>query len=99
MSAVIVRYRVKPGRSEDNAELVRAVYADLAQTGAPGFRYATFLLEDGVTFVHVAFMDDGVEPPLPGLASFQRFTGDLPARCDDPPQVSRSLERIGSFGF
>ena len=99
MSAVIVRYRVKPGRSEETAALVRAVYAELAQPGAPGFRYATFLLEDGVTFVHVAFMDDGVEPPLPGLASFQRFTGDLPARCDDPPQVSRSLERIGSFGF
>ena len=99
MSAVIVRYRVKPGRSEENAELVRAVYAELARTGAPGFRYATFLLEDGVTFVHVAFMDEGVEPPLPGLASFQRFTGGLPARCDDPPQVSRSLERIGSFGF
>jgi hypothetical protein len=99
MSAVIVRYRVKPGRAEENAELVRAVYAELAETGAPGFRYATFLLEDGVTFVHVAFMDDGVEPPLPSLDSFQRFTSDLPARCDDPPQVARSLERIGSFGF
>ena len=59
MSAVIVRYRVKPGRAEENAELVRAVYAELAAGQPPGFHYATYALEDGVTFVHVAFMEDG----------------------------------------
>ena len=35
MSAVIVRDRVKPGRSEESAELVRAVYGELAAEQPP----------------------------------------------------------------
>ena len=99
MSAVIVRYRVKPGRSEENAELVRAVYAELATHKPSGFRYATSLLEDGVTFVHVAFTEDGHDAPLPQLPAFQRFRRDLAERCDDPPQTTRLAARIGSYGL
>ena len=98
MSAVIVRYRVKPGRSEENAELVRAVYGELAAEQPPGFRYATYLQEDGVTFVHVAFMQDGHEAPLPQLPAFQRFQRDLAERCDEAPQLTRLEELIGSYG-
>ena len=57
MSAVLVRYRVKPDRADENAELVRAVYEELAAHQPPGFRYATFVLDDGVTFTHIAFTD------------------------------------------
>ena len=99
MSAVIVRYRVKAGRSEENAELVRAVYAELAEQAPPGFRYATFQLEDGVTFVHVAFMAEGTEAPLPQLPAFQRFTEAIAERCDDPPQTTRLAAPVGSYGF
>ncbi len=99
MSAVIVRYRVKPGRSEENAELVRAVYGELAAEQPPGFRYATYLQEDGVTFVHVAFMQDGHEAPLPQLPAFQHFQRDLVERCDEAPQVTRLEELIGSYAI
>jgi hypothetical protein len=99
MSAVIVRYRVKPGRSEENAALVRAVYAELATEQPPGFRYTTSLLEDGVTFVHVAFIEDGHEAPLPELPAFQRFQRDLAERCDEAPQVTRLTEFVGSYGL
>jgi hypothetical protein len=33
---VIVRYRVKPDRAAENVELVRAVYAELHDTGPAG---------------------------------------------------------------
>jgi hypothetical protein len=99
VSAVIVRYRVKPGRSEENAELVRAVYAELAAELPRGFRYATFMHDDGVTFVHIAFMEDGQEAPLPQLPAFQRFQHDIAERCDEPPQVTRLTERVGSYGL
>ena len=99
MSAVIVRYRVKPGRAEENAELVRAVYAELAELQPPAFRYATFALDDGVSFVHVAFTDDGEAAPLPQLASFQAFTGAIAERCDDPPQVTSLTTLVGSYGL
>jgi hypothetical protein len=99
MSAVIVRYRVKPGRAEENAELVRAVYAELAEVRPPSFRYATFVLADGVSFVHVAFIEDGEQAPLPQLASFQAFQRDIAERCDDPPDATSLTALVGSYGL
>jgi hypothetical protein len=97
MNRVIVRYRIKPDQVERNEELVRAVYEELHRADPPGFRYATFRLEDGVTFVHIA-ESEGTETPLPSLAAFQEFQRDIAARCDEPPIVMKAAE-IGSFGF
>ena len=99
MTAVIVSYRVKPGRAEENAGLVRDVYAELAAQQPPGFRYATFLLEDGVTFNHVAFTEEGHDAPLPQLAAFRRFTENIGERCDEPPQTTKLPTLIGSYGL
>jgi hypothetical protein len=33
---------------------VRAVYDELRRSGPAGLRYATFRMEDSVTFIHVA---------------------------------------------
>ena len=41
MPQSIIRYRTKPGQAEANAELVRAVYAELHRTRPDGFRYTT----------------------------------------------------------
>ena len=54
MRQVMVRYKVKPDRVAENEELVRAVYDELQRTEPEGLRYATFRLEDGVNFVHLA---------------------------------------------
>jgi hypothetical protein len=50
----MVRYRVRPDEAERNEKLVRAVYEELHRVDPAGFRYATFRLEDGVSFVHNA---------------------------------------------
>ena len=65
MNATIVRYRLKAGRAAQNAELVRAVYAELDALEPPGFRYATFTDGDGLTVMHVAITADGCPAPLP----------------------------------
>lgn len=97
MRQVMVRYRVKPGRAAENEDLVRAVYAELHQAQPPGFRYATYQLDDGATFVHLATeTDDNAASPLAGLAAFQRFVKDIAERCDDPPAVA-TLREIGSY--
>jgi hypothetical protein len=98
-NVTIVRYRVKPGRAEENAELVRAVYAELAERQPPGFRYATFVLEDALTFVHLAITEGDHAAPLPQLAAFQRFVEDIGERCDEPPQTTRLATRIGAYGL
>jgi hypothetical protein len=95
MKRVMVRYRVKPDQVERNEQLVRAVYAELADRDPDGFRYATFKLDDGVTFVHFAVADD--DSPFPGsLPAFAEFQREIRERCDEPPVVSQ-LGEVGSF--
>jgi hypothetical protein len=97
MRRVIVRYRVKPEQAERNAELVRAVYEELHRADPPAFRYATFRLEDGVSFVHIAESDEEANP-LPELDAFVEFQRDIEARCDEQP-VALQADEIGSFRF
>jgi quinol monooxygenase YgiN len=97
MRRVMVRYRVKPGQAERNEELVRAVYEELHHAEPTGLRYATFRLEDGVSFVHLAESEDA-QSPLTKLAAFQEFQRELQDRCDEPPVVTE-LSEIGSFRF
>ena len=96
MREVLVRYKVKPDRVAENEELVRAVYEELESSGPSDFRYATFLLDDGVSFVHIAYHGDG--NPLATLPAFQRFQQNIAERCDEPPAVTE-LSRIGSYRF
>jgi hypothetical protein len=91
----MVRYKVKPERVADNERLVRAVYDELKALDPDGFHYATFKLEDGVSFMHLAF-SEGERAPLPDLEAFRRFQEDIGERCDEPPVVTR-LGEVGSF--
>ena len=97
MRQVMVRYKVKPDRAEENEQLVRAVYDELHRTQPAGLRYATFRLGDGVTFVHVSSTetDDGSNP-LSQVKAFARFQENIAERCDEAPVVTE-LHEIGSF--
>ena len=92
----VVRYTVKPGLEEKNAELVRSVYRELAGSRPPDFQYATYQLEDGRTFVHVATHDSDSDFPLGELAAFREFREGLDERCEQGPVVS-SAEKLGSY--
>lgn len=96
---MMVRYQLLPAPDHvaDNERQIAAVFDELAERRPAGLRYASYRLDDGVTFVHVAAIDtaDG-RNPLVELPSFQRFTADLPARCAAPPVVT-TLAAIGVF--
>jgi hypothetical protein len=98
MRQVIVRYKVKPERVEENEQLVRAVYDELHRTEPDGFRYATFRLEDGVSFVHLASFEIDAHNPLAEVQAFQRFQERIRDRCDEPPVVTE-LREIGSYNM
>jgi hypothetical protein len=95
----MVRYKVKPDRAAENEQLVRAVYDELHRTQPAGLRYATFQLEDGVSFVHLSTSEapDG-RNPLSDVEAFARFQEGIGARCDEPPTVTE-LREVGSFRF
>jgi hypothetical protein len=71
MGTVIVRYKTTEEAAARNVELVQNVMAELAETEPEGLRYATFRLEDGVSFMHIAI------EPADGLAGLRR----VPARA------------------
>lgn len=86
MISVMVTYKVKPDRVEENEELVRNVYAGLDEVGAPGVHYGTFKKEDGQTFVHMAFFSSPEnQAVLSNLSAFQEFQKDIADRCEIPP--------------
>ena len=92
---VIVRYRTRPDAAAENARLVEGVYAALAELRPADFRYTTYRLQDGVTFVHVARHGDGANP-LPDLPEFAEFQRELQSRCDEPPAPSQGTI-VGSY--
>jgi len=97
MRRVMVRYEVKPGRTAENEELVRAVYEELARTAPEDLRYATFRLADGVGFVHLAETEEG-HNPLADVEAFARFQDGIRERCAQPPTVTE-LHEVGSYRF
>jgi hypothetical protein len=96
MKRVMVRYTVKPEAVAENEALVRAVYEELRQLEPEGMRYATFKLDDGVTFVHLH--SRGGENAVTALASFKAFQQGIAERCVDGPTNSE-LTEIGSYRF
>jgi hypothetical protein len=91
----VVRYTTTPQARDKNVALVSDVYAALAETQPDGLRYATLLLEDGETFLHLA-VSEGEVSPLPRLPEFQAFQRDLAARVLAPPDA-RSATLVGNF--
>ena len=97
MAVTIVRYTTKPERADENQALVEAVFHELAATDPAGLRYASFRLDDGVSFVHVAEVttSDGSNP-LAATAAFQEFVREIGDRCVIAPDASAAT-LVGAF--
>ena len=99
MRRLMIRYTVKPDRAAENADLVRAVYDELRRTEPEGLRYATFQLDDGVSFVHLASIEteDG-HNPLMEVGAFREFQRQIADRLDGQPDQA-TLSEVGSYRF
>jgi hypothetical protein len=94
----MVRYKVKADRVAENERLVRAVYEQLARERPARLRYATFKLDDGVSFVHIVSHEADGDNPLGGYAAFKAFIAEIQDRCEEPP-VRAELGEVGSYAF
>ncbi len=95
MKKVVVRYRTKPDRADENEALVKQVFAELAETDPGGLRYGTFRLADGVSFVHIAIIE-GDSNPLGETAAFAEFQREIADRCEEPPHAQDATV-VGSY--
>ena len=95
----MVRYKVKADRADENKQLINTVFEELKEKQPAGIRYATFLLPDGVSFVHIASIEtmDGSNP-LSMTDAFKVFQKDIKDRCEEPP-VAVDITEVGSYLF
>jgi hypothetical protein len=93
----MVRYKVRPEEAAANEQAIEAVFAQLWEQSLPGLRYATFKLEDGVSFVHIfAGEDEHDRETLRELPAFKAFSAKVRDRCEEQPVVTQ-LNEVGSY--
>lgn len=95
--AILVQYRVKAERAEENEAFIRRVFESLHENKPNGVRYASFKAADGVSFTHLAIVDtDDGHNPLVAMRAFQQFVADIGDRCESPPQTTQLVE-VGAY--
>ncbi len=99
MRQVLVRYKVKPEEAAHNEQLSRQVFIELQRTVSTGIAYATFVEEDGVSFVRVAITEtkgDG-RSPLLDVEAFRAFLDGAEQRWEEPARTI-VLRELGTYG-
>jgi hypothetical protein len=93
---VVVRYKTKPERADETQQLIEKVFAELQEMDATGFAYASFRLEDGVSFVHVMVEEDGQgSVSLADVPAFRQFQKGIADRCEEQP-VATGAKVVGA---
>lgn len=84
MTLQIVRFTTTEDHVPDvEAALTTAVEA-LAAVDPPGVRYAATRLADGVTFLLLLDLDEGVENPLPSIPAARALQQQMPVWAGGP---------------
>lgn len=99
MKRMMVRYKVKADRAAENESYITKVFEQLKREQPSGLGYASFKLDDGVSFIHIVSIEgaDGSNP-LRELSAFKEFVARIKDRCEDAP-ASVDLKEVGSYGF
>jgi hypothetical protein len=98
MNVLMVRSKVKAAEVSEVEEAVKRVFARLQQEQPQGMRYLSCRLPDGVTYVALLELDDGIANPLPALPEFRAFQETLKQGLAEPPS-SDQITVIGSYRF
>ena len=95
--ATVVRYTTRPQSASENEKLIKAVFDQLAEQMPEGLRYIAIRLDDGVSFIHVAVLEDD-NNPLASLPAFGEFVSNISERCTDGPTPVNGTV-VGAYGI
>jgi quinol monooxygenase YgiN len=97
MKSVKVQYTVKAEYADTNKKNVAKVMADLRELAHPGIKYSTFVMEDGITFIHFGmYADQEALDVVNNLPSFQSFREQLKASGPEAPPKGDDLTLVDS---
>lgn len=94
MRHILVRYRTKPDKAQENADRISAVFRELGEKAPDDLRYLALRLADG-TFVHLV-LAEGDTSVLTSLDAFQSFQAGIPDRCLEMPKLEE-VTVVGSY--
>ncbi|GAB2982521.1 hypothetical protein LWP59_16850 [Amycolatopsis acidiphila] len=95
---VIVQYQTHPEAADENQRLIEEVMSELDDQDPGGLRYASFRLDDGVTFVHVA-ITEGDSDPLSQSTAFTAFQQGFGERHVTGTRARSTASVVGSYRF
>ena len=98
MKVQMVRAKVKATAVTEIEAAGKRLFAALELAQPQGIRYTTCRLPDGVTYVNIIAIDDGVDNPLPALPEARAFQEGLKQWLAEPP-TSEQLTVFGSYRF
>jgi hypothetical protein len=96
MSVLMVRSTVKAECVSELDAGVKRMFSAIQQAGPRGIHYGSFKLADGVTFVAMLEIEDGVDNPLPALPAFREFQENLKTWLAGP-MTPEQLTVVGSY--
>ncbi|MBO6515430.1 MAG: hypothetical protein JJ975_02670 [Bacteroidia bacterium] len=97
MKIVRVTYTVRPEYVEQNKANIEQVMNDLRALNNPNTKYASYLAEDGVSFMHFAqYPDEETAQLLNELPSFAKFRQELKASNPVSPPQSNHMTLVGA---
>jgi hypothetical protein len=97
MKTTVIRYETLAGQADENAALIARVFEALQRHQPAGLQYQVMRGHDGVTFTHVATVDDHLpDHPLTRLPEFAAFVAGLRQRCASP-RVHTESDVLGRY--
>lgn len=96
MPILMIRSKIKAEHVAEADTAARKVFAALEKAQPGGIHYGSCRLADGVTYVIMLALDEGVENPLPALAEFREFQEGIKSWLAEPPATDQ-LTVVGSY--
>ena len=101
MGVFVVRSRVREECVGEVEAGIGTMISAIEQEQPKGVRYAYGKLPDGVTFLALLELEDGVENPLPGIPACREFQENLRNNllAESPASGPEPLTVLGSYGL
>ncbi len=97
MKIVRVMYTVRPEYVEQNQANITQVMTDLKALNNTNTKYASYLEEDGVTFMHFAqYPDEETAQLLNDIPSFAKFRKELKESGPVSPPKQNTMSLVGA---
>ena len=93
---MMIRAQVKNEHVADTEDAAKTMFAALSQAQPQGVRYTSYRLADTGTFIILLELQNEAENPLPGVAAFRAFQGNLKEWLAGPA-IPQQLTTVGDY--